>query len=390
MLRPRVRALGPSFAGLRAKRLVNDVFKIARLGPPITPTPPLVLVVGPAPGQSGGISSVMSYLESEFDREKFEVRFLDTLKSGRWSTVCRTVGAVFEAKVTRRSLIVHLNVSTRGSTYRKWIMSRICAFFRVPYLVHLHGSKYRTFYAGASRVVQVAVISLFRGATSVVVLGGVWRDFVASELGVPLHDIAVVPNGTPAPELDDAAGSQAPRPLRLVFSGRVSVAKGVADLLQAADGLYEESLRFELVLMGDSRDSALLQQATSRPYCMVTGWLPAGDVVRYLKESDVFVLPSHDEGLPMAMIEAMSLSLPVIVTDVGAISDVIVNGQEGYLVQVGDIEGLRTAMRSLLTDQALRAAMGLHARRRWTNELRASEMARGLEVQWHELVAHRA
>jgi glycosyltransferase involved in cell wall biosynthesis len=265
------------------------------------------------------------------------------------------------------------------------MMSRICAAFRVPYLVHLHGSKYRTFYADASPLVRGAVISLFRGATSIVVLGSVWRDFVASEFAVPAQRVTVVPNGTPALGIANCAGPNKQGPLRIAFSGRLSVAKGIRDLLEAADAIQDEALSFELVLMGDSRDSALLHEASSRSYCTVTGWLSSDQVVQRLMQSDIFILPSYDEGLPMAMIEAMSLSLPVIVTDVGAVSDVIVDGQEGYLVDAGDTDGLRAAMRSLLSDRDLREAMGLRAQQRWSTELRADRMTRGIEAEWNKL-----
>lgn len=355
-------------------------------------TVPRILIIGPAPGQAGGISSVMAYLQHELTPGKFDVKFLDTLKSNRWSIIqfmvalIRAIGYILASRIRCQPLAVHLNVSTRGSTYRKWLMSRVCVVSGTPYMVHLHGSKYRKFFAAAPTLVQCVVLSLFGDAERVIVLGNVWRDYVVSELKVRTDRVAVVPNGTPEPRPVDRTRADTHGPVRFIFSGRLSVEKGVADLVRAADLLYEERQDFELVLMGDSRDSSLLALVESRPYCVVTGWLANEHVVQHLVDSDVFILPSHDEGLPMSMIEAMSLGLPVIVTDVGAISDVVLDGQEGYLVSAGDIEGLRSSLRSLVTDIGLRQDMGQRAYRRWLSELRAHQMTRGIESHWDELL----
>lgn len=355
-------------------------------------TVPRILIIGPAPGQAGGISSVMAYLETELTPEKFDVIFLDTLRRGRWSitqflvTLVRSIGHIAASRIARQPIAVHLNVSTRGSTYRKWLISRVCVMSGTPYMVHLHGSKYRKFFDGASALVQWVVLSLFRDAASVVVLGNAWRNYVVQELKVRMDRVAVVPNGTPEPPSVDRSRADTRGIVRIVFSGRLSIEKGLADLVRATDLLYEERQDFELVLMGDSRDASLLASVKSRGYCVVTGWVANEQVVQQLVDADIFILPSHDEGLPMSMIEAMSLGLPVIVTDVGAISDVVLDGQEGYLVDAGDIEGLRSSLRSLVSDKGLREDMGRCAHRRWRSELQASQMTRGIESRWHDLL----
>lgn len=347
-----------------------------------------VAVVGPAPGQAGGISSVMSYLESETKADaNVRIIFLDTLRNERWSilafvrVVLHFCGIVTGSKISSRRLLLHLNVSTGGSTIRKWFISRICRITNTPYVVHLHGSKYKQFYARSSPVVRSVVIQLFQSAQSVIVLGKAWHDYVVGELCVPSEQVVIIANGTPALDITSSPPVDTNK-VRVVFSGRLSEQKGIPELLLAADRIYEDYKDFELVLMGDSRDDALLAEARSRPYCSYTGWLHHREVIGELTRSDIFTLPSHDEGLPMAMIEAMSLALPVVVTKVGSIEDVINDGQEGFLIEPGNVDQLRKALESLIRDRDMRLQMGVQAQRRWREELDASLMAEKIKHEW--------
>jgi glycosyltransferase involved in cell wall biosynthesis len=85
---------------------------------------------------------------------------------------------------------------------------------------------------------------------------------------------------------------------------------------------------------------------------------------RVLLESDCFILPSHGEGLPMAMLEAMAYGMPVIVTRVGAIPEAVTDGVEGFLIEPGDVEALADRMLRLARDPVLRQRMGEAARAR--------------------------
>lgn len=354
--------------------------------------PPLAIVVGPAPGQAGGISSVMSYLQNEHQPGgEFTVTFVDTLMDGRWSlrrfamAFTRVAVTISKARLAQRAIVAHLNVSVNGSTLRKWAVASLCSAVGVPIVVHLHSGKYPSFFANASWLMRRIVLQLFRSADRVIVLGRVWEEYVVGELMVPRSKVSVVPNGTPqlgqlegAAPRDNAANDR----VSVVFSGRLSVEKGVRDLLAASDQLHAEGINFELKLLGDCRDASLLGEAHSRSYTSLTGWLEHREVVEHLIRSDVFVLPSHDEGLPMSMIEAMSLSLPLVVTDVGSISDVVSNGNEGFLIPAGDVEGLSRAIRSLVLNQALRVRMGDAAHRRWAEGLTAARMTQRVEKEW--------
>jgi glycosyltransferase involved in cell wall biosynthesis len=84
----------------------------------------------------------------------------------------------------------------------------------------------------------------------------------------------------------------------------------------------------------------------------------AGELLR----ATIFALPSHNEGVPMALLEAMSRSLPVLTTPVGGIPEVIENDRNGLMVPPGDVEAIEAALERLLQSSAERARLGTAAR----------------------------
>lgn len=347
-----------------------------------------VIIVGPGPGQSGGVSSVMSNLQKAVNTDKYNLHFVNTLRSGRWSIVffvlaiLKTLNLLTRSAVTKQAVVVHLNVASRGSTYRKLVLSVICRTFSVPYVCHLHGARYRSFFDKSSPLVKRLIQSMFQASASVIVLGTPWRDHVIEDLGVASSKVAVVPNGTVEFSSRTSPPNSVHAKVRLIYSGRLEERKGLPELLLACDRLHQRGHKFELVLMGDTRDPQLLEEATRRPYSRVTGWLSKELVAREICSGDVFVLPSHDEGLPMAMLEAMSVGLPIVVTPVGGIPDVIVNGCEGFLVSVGEVNELAETLENLINSQALRNDLGTNARKRWNSDLTAECMTRRIEGLW--------
>jgi glycosyltransferase involved in cell wall biosynthesis len=96
----------------------------------------------------------------------------------------------------------------------------------------------------------------------------------------------------------------------------------------------------------------------------VLSWISAAERDRLLAQSDVFVLPSRAEGVPMALLEAMAWGLPSITSPVGGIPDVFQNGLDGALVTPGNVAEIRAAMVHLISDEPARLLAGRSARER--------------------------
>jgi glycosyltransferase involved in cell wall biosynthesis len=114
-----------------------------------------------------------------------------------------------------------------------------------------------------------------------------------------------------------------------------------------------------------------------------------GDVPEILAQTDVFVLASKTETLPISILEAMRAGLPVIASDVGGISEEVVDGETGLLVPAGSVEELSNALQRLLADKQLRVAMGRAGRRRFESVFLADTMIDQTQQLYEEVLAGR-
>jgi glycosyltransferase involved in cell wall biosynthesis len=198
---------------------------------------------------------------------------------------------------------------------------------------------------------------------AVLVLGERWRQFV---LGIaPAANVVVQPNSVRMPP------RQTDRPAHesvdLLFLGVVGRRKGVYELLEAFATARAQCPVLRLTVAGNG-EIAHAQRAAEdlgiSDAVTFTGWLDGDSKTRLLERSDIYVLPSHNEGLPMSILEAMSWGLPIISTDVGAIAELVRHDTDGLIVPAGATEPLAQAIVRLASSRELRLCMGQSGRRR--------------------------
>lgn len=135
---------------------------------------------------------------------------------------------------------------------------------------------------------------------------------------------------------------------RILCVGRLVPAKGQHLLLEASCRLLNRGLLHELILVGTGPDeSTLRQRATeldAEEWVTFTGGLPPAEVMQLLSKADLFVLPSFAEGIPVALMEAMAMEVPVISTPVAGIPELIESGRSGSLVAPASIDSLTDAI----------------------------------------------
>ena len=149
---------------------------------------------------------------------------------------------------------------------------------------------------------------------------------------------------------------------RFVFVGRIVHDKGIEELKEA----FERLDNVELVLVGpfeqeiDPLSDSCYKWITQGNRVTSVGF--KDDIRPYLAEADVFVFPSHREGFPNTPLQAGSMGLPTIATDICGCNEIIVNGITGLLIEPHNIDQLYQAMKSLVENTTLRKEMGLNAR----------------------------
>lgn len=211
---------------------------------------------------------------------------------------------------------------------------------------------------------------LLHAQSIVLCQGEWWRRWFGDTFGLPAAQCRVVENWLASDALLDAE----PRPcgrdaeVRILFLGWVEDHKGVPELIDAVARLAADRtlppVRLHLAGDGGGRAEAEARVAAAGLGGRVEflGWIEGEAKARALAAADVFCLPSHAEGLPNALLEAMAAGLPVVSTPVGSIPDVVAPGENGLLVPVRDAGALAHALRTLVADPALRARIGARAR----------------------------
>jgi len=170
----------------------------------------------------------------------------------------------------------------------------------------------------------------------------------------PEAELRSINNGVRIP--DEPADGDA-----IVFVGRLKEQKGVDRLLRAAEGLGRS-----VIVVGDGPNRPNLEALTAKLDldAEFVGEVRPAEVPAYLRRSDVFVLPSvkGEGGTPNAMLEAMAVGLPVVVTDTGGMLEAIETENIGYMVPPDDVPALRDKLELLVTDKDRCDEMGANAR----------------------------
>lgn len=194
--------------------------------------------------------------------------------------------------------------------------------------------------------------------------------------------VVAIHNGMPDVASEEFLARPEKEPVRLVMVARFSRQKDHLTLLEALSSV-PESRDWSLELIGSGPDRGQVVRRARELGLEAKVEFPGEveDVASRLARSQVFVLASLWEGLPRSIIEAMRAGLPVVASDVGGVGELVSEGQNGYLVQPGDVEGLAEGLRCLLADPDLRARLGRASRQRYEEQFRFEEMAdRTLEV----------
>jgi glycosyltransferase involved in cell wall biosynthesis len=243
-------------------------------------------------------------------------------------------------------------------------------------LARLLGVKTLMFPRGAALVSQYETSLLratllrlcFRIPTVMICQGNAYQDFFVHTVGLALARCPVIYNWTATTELLNvgAARSYGPdeAPLQVLFLGWIEREKGIFELLECARRLSQtaEVPAFKIVIAGDGSATADVRRELEDPQLAriveLTGWIDSAAKVERLRSAHLLVLPSYMEGMPNALIEAMAAGLPVVATDVGAVTDIVSDGVNGLVIPPRNADRLAKALRELLVDARLRERMG--------------------------------
>jgi phenylacetate-CoA ligase len=307
--------------------------------------PGRVLMFGTDPDGRGGIAATVAAWRAAgwFAREgvRYVPSHVDGSRRAKLAVFMHAVAALLRA----RPRIVHVHAASHASFYRKAVLLALARARGCRTVLHLHGGGFAAF----SSKKQALVRHTLQRSDAVLALSTHWAEYVRTL--APGAPVRVLPNAVALPEQPAADVT----PGRILFLGRLEAAKGVAELVDAVARLAPRYPMLRLVLAGSGDVHA------RAPYIELTGWIDAARCAQELDRAAIFCLPSHAEGLPLALLEAMAAGKAIVASAVGAIPEALAP-DAGLLVPPGDVDALAAALEQLLADPVAAAAMGARAR----------------------------
>jgi glycosyltransferase involved in cell wall biosynthesis len=179
-----------------------------------------------------------------------------------------------------------------------------------------------------------------------------------------------------------------PRSCLIGAAGRFSPEKGFGDLVRAAAQIIKAHPHAGFILFGEGPLRAELDKQIKN-YNLQNHFVLPGfrdDLDRWLPNFDLFVLPSYTEGLPNVVLEALGSRVPVVATAVGGTPEIVEDGQNGFLVPPGDVSALTNRIMRLLTNDRLRATLGMSGYFRVRDEFTFDAQARQYAQLFHALL----
>ncbi len=307
--------------------------------------PGRVLMFGTDPTGHGGIAATAATWRAApwfaLEGVRYVASHVDGTRRAKVGVFIRAVAALLRT----RPRIVHVHAASHASFYRKAFLLALARARGCRTVFHLHGGGFALFSARCQSLVRHTL----QRSDAVLALSTHWADYVRAL--APGAHVRVLPNAVALPV--PSGGNVAPG--RVLFLGRLEAAKGVDELIEAVARLAPRYPMLRLVLAGSGNVHC------RAPYLELPGWIDATRRAQELDQAAIFCLPSHAEGLPLALLEAMAAGKAIVASAVGAIPEAL-SPDAGVLIPPRDVDALAAALDRLLADPMAAAAMGARAR----------------------------
>ena len=315
-----------------------------------------VLFIGPDLDGRGGIVSVLRAYRDTLPA----FHFISTnshrgLVPGLLN-FARTLAALPFIKIFRPYTTLDIHGANGKSWARKRLIINLGHLLGYKIVFHMHGGELRKHVAAKGTEYYM---KCFRKCHHVVFLTDAWTKYAQNVLGctnaVTLMNIVPAPAMAKQPRADEA-------PVSLVYLGYIYKEKGIFDLLDViADNRDRWLGRLTLTIGGQWNEERVLNFIKDNgldEMVRFVGWVSGDAKAKILSTTDILILPSYYEGLPISVLEAMSYAMPVITTPVGGIPEVVTDGVEGTLFTPGDKAAMAQAIDKSLDNPGLIAEHG--------------------------------
>lgn len=252
---------------------------------------------------------------------------------------------VFTLVSNRKIKIIHIHGASYGSFYRKLIIFIIGKYlFKKKIIYHIHGAEFHLFYLKSNKLTQKLVTFFISNCNCVICLSNRWEQFFRDNFA--LKKVKILPNIIDYPVINKKKTE--PLLISFLFLGYIGKRKGIFDLLNVIiENKNKYQGRIKLFIGGNGETQYLqdlINENNIENIVEFLGWVNNEKKMELFNTTNIYVLPSYNEGLPISILEAMSYGNAIISTPVGGIPEIVKNKENGLLIAPGDSEQLKLAL----------------------------------------------
>lgn len=309
-------------------------------------------------------------------KKKYNINYLQSGKgkygsediiSGLLRTIYQLITMLFKIK-NKKIDIIHIHTSSWGGFWRFGLFIFLLKIINKKKILHIHGAEFKKFYFSRNIFQKRLIINILESCDSLIVLSNQWKEFFNSI--APKVKKEVVANSVTMPKSkinDSLINIDFSGTINILFLGGLTARKGIIELINVIPIIIAKKagIRFTIAGFPLSSEKKLLEELKNKSmdpnlkmFVDLKINFPESEKKNLYKTSDIFILQSYDEGLPFTILEAMSFGLPVITTPVGAISEFIEDGKNGFLIQPGDVDALSEKIIYLIEHPEICEMMG--------------------------------
>jgi glycosyltransferase involved in cell wall biosynthesis len=226
-------------------------------------------------------------------------------------------------------------------------------------------------------------------ACAVITVSEANAQHMRQAFGIPLERIHVIPCGIDTDQF--LPGGDPAKPPHIVCVARLDPVKNQVLLLEACAELRRRGLEFRCVLVGDGRNRGEIEATRARlglaEIVDIVGVATQAEVLNWWHKATIAALPSHSEGMPVALMEAAACALPAVATAVGGVPELVEDGETGFVIEPGDALGFSRALERLLVEPEMAGCMGMAARQRAYERFSVHLQVDRLLALWSEVLS---
>ncbi len=273
--------------------------------------------------------------------------------------------------------IVHIHVSENGGYYRYVPVIYWARLLNRRIVIHVNSSKFDLFFNKQIGILKNIIIKSLDKTNLIITVGQEWYNVF---IKLTATNVVIVHNFIEVPD----ENLYNPVSENIVTTGYVGQRKGYYDLIEAIPKIIEKFPKYKFSFCGNGEVEQIKERLIEKQIndnVELTGWLSKKQIFQKLKSSSIYVLPTYNEGMPLAILEAMSFGLPIITTKVGAIPSLINENENGIFVRPGNIAEISNALINLIDNEELRMQIS-------NNNYQKIKESYSIESGMNQIIAH--